>query len=361
MTGTVHAFDILAKPPKEIAGGICALFGDERFLKLLVTKKITESLLGDDDEFGATVFDGEEASWADVIDEVNTMTLFGGDTPRIAVVDNADGFVKKFRDRLEDYVKSPPTTGVLILSVGKWAANTKLYKAIDKSSLQVQCVAPHIQRGRSKQRDDKRTADWLVNWAKTQHGFDLPVSGAHSIMELTDSEFGRMDQELAKLSLYVDENTKIDHALIKKVVGGWRTETMWSAIDAATDGDAGTALKLISQLLATGQHPLALFGQLSWSLRRYAETAEIVTRQQRNRQKVDLKLALKQAGFNAWGGELDNASQRIRQLGRNRAFQMHQWLVEADLSLKRTHSKPERGRLVLEELFVKMAKELGPS
>ena len=39
---------------------------------------------------------------------------------------------------------------------------------------------------------------------------------------------------------------------------------------------------------------------------------------------------------------------------------MLDWLLEADLALKRSHSKPDRGRLVLEMLFVKMAKELGP-
>ena len=68
---------------------------------------------------------------------------------------------------------------------------------------------------------------------------------------------------------------------------------------------------------------------------------------------------MKQAGFNSWGGEIDNAARRIRQLGRDRAFQMHDWLLEADVALKRSHSKADRGRLVLEQLFVKMAKELG--
>ena len=38
---------------------------------------------------------------------------------------------------------------------------------------------------------------------------------------------------------------------------------------------------------------------------------------------------------------------------------MLDWLLEADMALKRSHSKEHRGRLVLEKLFVKMAKELG--
>lgn len=359
MTGTVHVFDLLAKPPQELPGGICALFGNERFLKLLAIKRLLQSLLGADAEFGANHFDGDAVGWADVMDELATLTLFGGDGPRIVVLNDADGFVRKFRDRLEGYVKAPPANGLLLLDVGTWPSNTRLYKAIEKSSLQIQCDAPVIKRGRSKQRDDEKTAQWLVGWARNQHGFELPISGAHTIIELTECEFGRMDQELAKLSLYVDGQTKIDHKLISQVVGGWRTETMWSAIDAATEGHAGTALQLLDQLLSSEEHPLALFGQLSWSLRRYAEAAEIVARQQRNRQKIDLNGAMKQAGFNAWGGELDNAARRLRQLGRQRAFQMHRWLVDADLALKRSHSRPERGRLVLETLFVRMAEELG--
>jgi DNA polymerase-3 subunit delta len=359
MTGTVHVFDFLANPPQEMQGGICALFGGERFLKLLAINNLLQSLLGEDAEFGANHFDGDSVNWPDVLDELSTLSLFGGDGPRIVVLNNADGFVKKFRDRLEGYVKSPPANGLLLLDVGTWPSNTKLYKAIEKSALQIQCDAPVVKRGRGKQRDDKRTAQWLVGWAQSQYGFELPVSGAHTVIELTDCEFGRMDQELAKLSLYADGKTKIDQKLINQVVGGWRTETMWSAIDAATEGDAGKALQLLDQLLMSDEHPLALFGQLSWSLRRYAETAEIVSRQQRNGRRIDLDGAMKQAGFNAWGGELENGARRLRQLGRERAFQMHRWLVDADLALKRSHARPERGRLVLETLFVKMAKELG--
>ncbi len=178
------------------------------------------------------------------------------------------------------------------------------------------------------------------------------------MIELTDCEFGRMDQELQKLALYADKNGKVDSKKIKQVVGGWRTRTMWEAIDAATEGDAAKALELLDQLIRSGEHPLALFGQMSWSLRRYATATEIVMRQLRSGRKADLPGAMKAAGFRAWGGELAASEQRIKQLGRRRAELMMDWLLEADLALKRSHSQEHRGRLVLEKLFVKMAKEL---
>ncbi len=358
MHGTVHVFELLENPLKEAPTGVCAVFGGERFLKKLAVEHLVRAIGGDDEDFAASQFDSDNATWADVHDELSTRSLFGGDGPKIVVVDHADQFVKENRDRLEDYV-GVTNGGLLILIVESWASNTKLYKLVEKKGLQIRGDAP-TKSARSKQPDDKKTAAWLVARAKTIHEFQLPVGGAQVLIELTDCEFGRMDQELQKLSLYADAKGKVDAETIRTVVGGWRTRTMWEAIDAAADGDAGKAIVLVDQLLRSGEHPLALFGQLSWSLRRYATATEIVLRQMRNGRKPNLPGAVKEAGFRAWGGEIEAAQSRIRQLGRDRAGLMLDWLLEADLALKRSHSKGNRGRLVLEKLFVRMAKELGP-
>ena len=266
---------------------------------------------------------------------------------------------KKIGSDLEEYVRASGVSGLMVLIVETWASNTRLYKAIDKTGLQIKCDPP--LRGRSKQTDEKRVQDWLIARAKQTYEFQLPAGGAQLLIELTDCEFGRMDQELQKLALYADDNGKVDQKTIKAAVGGWRSRTMWEAIDAATEGDAKRSLELLDQLLRSGEHPLALFGQMSWSLRRYATATEIVMRQLRSGQKPDLGLAIKTAGFRAWGGELAAAETRIKQLGRERAGLMMDWLLEADLALKRTHSKEDRGRLVLETLFAKMSKELSPN
>lgn len=358
MAGTLHVFDLLNCPLDQPAG-VCPVFGGERFLKKLAVDFLVRSIGGDEADFSATQYDSDNVGWADVHDELATRSLFGGNGPRIVVVDHADKFVKENRDRIEDYVTAESNSGLLILIVDTWPSNTRLYKKVNQSGVQIRCDAP-TKSARSKQRDEKKIGQWLVARAKSEYEFTLPAGGAQSLIELTDCEFGRMDQELQKLSLYADKKGKVDQATIKQVVGGWRARTMWEAIDFAADGDAGRALELLDQLLRSGEHPLALFGQLSWSLRRYATATEVVMRQLRNGRKPNLPNAVKEAGFRAWGGEIEASQARIRQLGRHRAGLMLDWLLEADLALKRTHSKPDRGRLVLEMLFVKMAKELGP-
>ena len=49
-------------------------------------------------------FDGGKIEWRDVYDELSTQSLFGGGGPRLVMVDPADDFITRNRDRLEDYL-----------------------------------------------------------------------------------------------------------------------------------------------------------------------------------------------------------------------------------------------------------------
>ena len=362
MSGTVHAFDLIHQGVPPLKPGVCPVFGSERFLKKLVIKHLINSIAGEDAEFSSVQLDGnnDQTTWAAVHDELSMSTLFGGNGPKLVVVDEADSFVKEHRGQLEKLVEHPPTDGVLILVVDSWAANTKLYKRIAKTGLQVHCDPPQNKRGKSSSPDEAKISQWLISRARNIYDFELPSMGPSILIELTECHLGRMEQELAKLALYaVDES--LDGNRIREIVGGWPAQTMWNAIDAATDGDAGIALEFLDQLLRSGEHPLALLGQMSWSLRRYAEVLELVRRDQRNGQKPNLERALELAGFRQWGGELKHASRRLKQLGQARVAKMNRWLLDADLALKGTHSKPERGRFVLEKMFVEMSRELSPA
>ena len=348
---TTHVFDFLEQESFSNPGGVCALFGSERFLKQLAIQAMTAG----SNEFSLVRIDGATAQLAEVLDELATQSLFGGSDPKVVVVDDADNFVKQYRDRLESVVEGS-SNSLLVLVVEKWAANTRLYKLVDKNGFQIRCDAP--LQGRSKKPDTKRIAAWLVERADKTHGFQLPATGATMLIELVDCEFGRMDQELQKLALYADKKGKVTANQVTEVVGGWRTRTMWDAIGAACDGETGEALRLLDQLLKMGEHPLALFGQLSWSLRRYATATEVVLRQVRSGNRADLSSAISAAGFKPWGGEADMAQDRLKQLGRGRAAQILDWLNETDAALKRTHTGEHRGRLALEKLFIRMSREL---
>jgi hypothetical protein len=58
---------------------------------------------------------------------------------------------------------------------------------------------------------------------------------------------------------------------------------------------------------------------------------------------------------------LDKAERQLRQIGRHRAKHIYRWLLDADLALKGTSSAGDRARLVIEQLIVRLSRQLSVS
>jgi DNA polymerase-3 subunit delta len=360
MSRTLHAFDFLEDQQPDIDAGCLVLFGDDTFLRGLVRQRLLQLLAGGEADFDVVVLDGDQAGWAEVRDELMTCSLFSPGSGRTVVVEAADKFVSRFRSELEALAADRPAAGRLVLLVNTWPANTRLYKTLDRSGLQIQCAEPQARRGRSKSRDTARIAKWIVQRASREYELLLTADLARQLYELVDGHLGRADQELAKLGLFAGQGGSVSEQDLHNITGGWRTRSIWDAASSATQGDTRLALEHLANLLQSGEHPLALYGQLAWSLRRYGRLWENISRQLRSGRKPDLSVALAEAGFRRWGGEMDVAGESVRQLGRVRVKQFYRWLLETDLALKGSHSDPRRARLALELLFFRMTRMPAP-
>jgi DNA polymerase-3 subunit delta len=365
MAETKHALDFLATAISGKVAPVCVLFGSERFLRALVRKQLLAALThGDQDaDSSIAVFDGDSVEYRDVADELSTVALFGGGGPRVAVVEDADKFIEKHRTSLEGYVAKPRSTGVLILETDSFPSNTRLFKAVAESGLIVDCRVPEIAGSKSKNKpiDDARVVKWLAAWGKSRHKIRLSSESAEAVYQLVGPEFGLLDQELAKLALFVPENGAVETELVHDVVGGWRTKTAWDLNGAIADGNAALALEQLDRLIQAGQDPTALFGTISWSLRRFAAAARLVQESERRGQRVDrdtIASAIGKAGF--WGDDAKRAEAQLKQMGRHRALRLYRWLLEIDLGLKGSHSNEHAARFLLEHLCVRLSRKLAP-
>jgi DNA polymerase-3 subunit delta len=241
------------------------------------------------------------------------------------------------------------------LAVDAWPANTRLYKFLDKSGLQIECRPPEKPQGRRKVLDEARLCRWLEAWSSRRHDARLRADAARTLLDLVGPQFGLLDQELAKLALFAGPGGEVTATMVKDVVGGWRTKTVWEFLDAALDGNAAEALRQLDRLFQSGEHPLALLGPISPALRRFATATRIYERGEKQGHPVTLRDALLQAGVPNWPKAIENAERQLKRLGRQRAGAMFRWLLEADLAIKGTHSSPERARFVLERLVFRMA------
>src|SRR5262245_35699162 len=104
---------------------VYVLHGDEEFLKRQSLRAVRSLVLGPaDDGFALSSFSGDKATWAAVIEDLQTLPFLA--PRRLVVVETADPFVSRERQRLEKYFtdtagKSEPT-GVLVLDVQTWAS-----------------------------------------------------------------------------------------------------------------------------------------------------------------------------------------------------------------------------------------------
>jgi len=349
--GTVSALDYLAHPEKHPLAGVCAVYGDDAFLKSEVVIAVRGQVLeGEEGEFGLTAFAGREVRLCDVRDALATVSLFGAGR-RLVIIEEADPFVTEFRGELEDYV-AKPARGVLVLEVKTWPGNTRLAKQVAAAGLSIDCRSLETLKPQEKRPRDREMKKWLVERAKALHEVRLESAAADALAELVPPEPGILIQEVARLALLVGEDRTIDVKLVRENVGGWRARATWDMVDAAADGRAADALAQLDRLLASGEKPHGLLPQMASSLRRFASAIELIEGAEADRQRLPARDALAQAGVLPF--KLADAERQLRQLGRRRARLLTQWLLAADLAMKGHHSADDRARIELERLIVQL-------
>lgn len=337
----LHALDFLAEKTHAPAPACCVLFGDEPFLKGLALAELRRLVLGDDEaEFALTRFDGRNAEWRSVSDELFTVGLFGGGR-RLVVVDDADDFVSDHRAQLEETVARTNRTGTLVLVVQSWPGNTRLAKQVSASGLAMECKSP----------PPARLIKWLSTLARDRHDARLERDAAETLLEIVGPELGLLDQDLAKLAAAAN-GQPITAERVQQLVGGWRAKTAWDMLDAAIEGRTGQALVELDRLLLSGEAPIAIMGQIGATLRRFAAATRVIELAEASGGRANLRQALELAGFKSF--VIQKSEAQLRKLGRQRAGQIYTWLLEADLALKGVSSAPARARTVLEQLVVRL-------
>lgn len=337
----MHAFEFLRAPSGPGIKPAYAVFGDDAYLRRETLGGIVSAALGGgdaDDELAVARFAGEQAILADVLDEVRTLPFLV--KRRVAVVEEADSFVTKYRKGLEEYTETPVDTGTLVLVVKTWPSNTKLAKRFEKIGLAIDCKAPA----------ERELPGWLTALAKSK-GLNLDRDTAALMVELVGAEVGLLAAELDKLATCVGRRASIRRDDVAKMVGAGRVETIWKILDAATTGAAGRALGDLDRLLISGEHPVGLLAALTSSLRKVHHAGEL------RRARRDLKDACREAGIPSYPGAVDKVQKQHAHLGPRRVAHLPALLLQADLDLKGSSTLPPR--VVLERLIIQLARPRG--
>jgi DNA polymerase III subunit delta len=184
---------------------------------------------------------------AAILDEVRTPSMFA---PRkLVVVDPADLLFKKLegndadtrlgsRELLESYLEAPVEGATLVLVVNTWLKTTRLHKALDKIGGIRSCepVKPQFASG------------WITRRAADPYGKSIEPAATARLADLIGPDLQRLDNELAKLSLYEPEAPAISLKSVDALVGFQHEQKIWEMINALAERDAPTALRKIDEI-----------------------------------------------------------------------------------------------------------------
>ncbi len=343
------ALELLTASKLPERGPLCAVFGDDDYLK----REVLLKLRGGE---ATNYYAGGEAQWRDVHDALTTVSLFGDDA-QVVVIEEADPFVSQYRDKLEMWIESPNGTRSLVLDVKAWPKTTRLAKATAKVGLAIDCDVPSDNKGGHRTKFVAAAKKWITNRAKGLHQANLDRAACDQLFELLPLSLGLMDQEVAKLSLLAEQGV-INRALVDANVGDWRTRQTWDMIDAMVEGRAAEAIKQLDRLLAAGEKPIAVLGQVAYSIRKFATASRLVEQAEAAGKRVSLPKIVAEAGFFKF--KLDDAVRQLKAIGRARAENLGTWLLEADFAMKDHNSGDESARLELERLIARLSQAATP-
>ncbi|MBN2447121.1 MAG: DNA polymerase III subunit delta, partial [Phycisphaerae bacterium] len=216
--------------------------GAEAFLKREAINAISDrALAGADRALALTEYDGASAALAlaEVLDELRTLPFLA--PRRLVIVRNADPFITRYRQELEDYAEKPSPTGVLLIECKSLPANTRLYKRVQAVGQVIKCDAP------------KRSAipAWLVSRSRETYNLPLDRAAAAMLCDLVGPDIGLLDGELLKLSLYVGGRGRITTADVESAVGQHREEQVWGILSAVAAGNEARAMTLWEEVWQT--------------------------------------------------------------------------------------------------------------
>jgi DNA polymerase-3 subunit delta len=330
----ITALEWLRDSGNQAIRAVYVVYGDDLYLIQQSIDTVARALFRDEDRAtGVSRFAGPVTALADVLDEVSTLPFFS--RRRLVIVEEADPFVSKHRKELETYVKHPSESGTLLLQVKQWPTNTILAQLTETAGLAINCASPR----------EGELVTWLTQFARMRFDAQLAADGARLLVELVGPEAGILAAEVEKLAVYVGEARRIERADIHKLVGAGRVETIWKTLDAATTGEARTALEHLDNLLAAGEQPTPMVAAMSASLLKVHHAGRL------RAARVSLDEACRTAGMPTFA--VAKTGKQHAHLGPKRVDQLPAMLLGADLDVKGGSSLDPR--TILETLLVRLA------
>jgi len=271
-------------------------------------------------------------SACDVFDELRTMPFL---TPcRVVILKDADTFVSHNRQLLESYFDNPCPTGILILTVNSWAAQTRLAKKLPEVGRLITVTAPKPWELPSR----------LAQYARQAHDKNLTRAAAELLIEFTGDNLCQLYSEIDKLALFAYTEKVITPDHIESLIGRNRLFNAFAVIDACLAGDVTGAVGRLRNMFAEDKDAAyTTVGAFAFHLRRMFN-AKVLLGKGISADEVAKRLRI-------WSSK-EAFFARLRKMPLNRIGAGLEQLAAIDYAVKTGRAKTE---VAAEQLVLKLA------
>ena len=330
----MRALEFLRDPFSPASKAVYVVYGDDVYLRREAAGAIGRAILGDEaDEMAVRRFEGNSASLADVLDELRMLPFFS--RRRVVFVEDADPFVTKNRKELEAHVEAPVGTGVLVLMVKSWPANTKLYRQVAAAGLPIDCNSPG-----EKELHPVARAPCGEAGGRSRSGRGAAAGGA-------GRGRGRLARRRGREAGRLRRSKRPDPPGRRLPDGRGRQDR--DGLESDRRRDHGESWPRPSPtwttLLASGEHPIKILAAFSASLLKVHHAGRL------RAARLSLAEACQIAGIRDFA--VDKTRRQHAHLGPARVDQLPAWLLKADLDLKGNSLLDPR--VILEDLLIRLA------
>lgn len=273
-----------------------------------------------------------EVCISEVLDELRTAPFLTA--RRVVLVKNADKFVSENRRLLERYFDNPSPTGILILAVKSWPAQTKLAGKLS---------------GVGKLMTVKQPQSWqlpprLIKYARDAHDKNLTADAAGLLIELTGDDLNRLYSEIDKLALFAGTEKAITVQHIELLIGHNRLFDCFAVIDACLVGSVAQAVGRLRNMFAKDKSAeYKVIGAFAFHLRRMF-TAKVLLEEGIRPAEIAKRLRI-------WSNK-DGFFLQLRRVSLKQIGEGLQKLAETDYAIKTGRAQ---ARVAAEQLVLGLA------
>ena len=223
---------------------VYVLLGPDRYQCRLALDILKQSILAPETiSFDLTEFVGGEAQIDEVIESVNTFPMMS--KRRLVLVSDMHKLKDSEQEKILDSLDSFPRRSMLVLIGDDLDRRKRFYRILRDKGCVLQF--PKLKGFALEQ--------WALDFVR-QRGYRISPDSIKKIIAAAGTDLQTLANEIEKLLLYLGKSKRVADSAIHDIVRGSGQNTIFELIDAMGSRDRAGALRLLANLLDSGEHPL---------------------------------------------------------------------------------------------------------